>query len=112
MISGEINSGSAADKRSIQNKMTKIQREFKIQKAEAKKLKSEIAIGSNKDDLFGNMEDPLLDNKFNRVGAMNDKLMTANRQGYEAEIYGNNIEAELMRNDNQFDAIGRTVSIS
>ena len=34
-----------------------------------------------------------------RVEKMNNKLVDANLMGYEAEMYGNNIRNELIRND-------------
>jgi hypothetical protein len=45
-----------------------------------------------------------------RMEKMNNKLVDANLMGYEAEMHGNNVRNELLRNDEQFLAVEFNVS--
>jgi hypothetical protein len=87
-----------------------MRKEYATQKREIRRERDTFAYQSDKEELFSNMEDPLLDKQKNsarqRIDRMNDKLIDANLEGYEAEMRGNNIQNELFRNKDQFETIG------
>lgn len=93
---------------SVENKLIKLKKEYSAQRREVRKLREKYAHSRDKKDLFDNMSEPLLKEN-DRMGAMNNKLVDANLMGYEAEMYGNNIQNELARNDEQFDVIQENV---
>ena len=96
--------------------MIKLKKEHQTQKKEYQKLREAYSAKLDKNELFDKvdaLENPLLNpekdknrqDEKRRMEKMNNKLVDANLMGYEAEMYGNNIRNELMRNDEQFLAV-------
>lgn len=95
---------------SLENKLIKLRKEYNTQRREVRKLREKYAHSMDQKELFDNMGEPLI-KEDDRMGAMNNKLIDANLMGYEAEMYGNNIQNELARNKDQFDVIQDNVKI-
>lgn len=93
---------------SIENKLIKLRKEYSTQRREVRKLREKFAHTRDKNELFNDMSEPLVKEN-DRMAVMNNKLVDANLMGYEAEMYGNNIQNELMRNDEQFSVIQQNV---
>jgi len=88
--------------------MIKMKQELQIQKKEVKKQRENYSHAIDKQELFDNLEAPLLSGD-ERMNAMNNKLIDANLQGKEAEIYGRNVQNELYRNQHQFEVVNENV---
>ena len=112
LIEAELLNVSFARQSKIENKLIRLKKEYTNQRKDIRKKRERFAYMTDKDELFENMEDPLLKNKDNgqnQIDAMNNKLLDANLLGYEAEMYGNNARNELFRNRDQYGAIERNV---
>lgn len=110
-MESEILNLSFRRQNSVENKLIKLKKEYNTQRREVRKLREKYAHTRDKNDLFDNMTEPLMKEN-DRMGAMNNKLVDANMLGYEAEMYGNNVQNELARNKDQFDVIQDNVNFS
>lgn len=110
LIESEMLNISFRRQSSLENKLIKLRKEYNTQRREVRKLREKYAHSMDQKELFDNMGEPLI-KEDDRMGAMNNKLIDANLMGYEAEMYGNNIQNELARNKDQFDVIQDNVKI-
>ena len=119
MIETEMLETSYARQSSIETKLMKLKRQYGIQKKDYKKQREEYTAKLDNSTLFEKvdaLDNPLLggdgdkQDERRRMDQMNNKLVDANFMGYEAEMRGNNIRNELLRNDEQFMAVEFNVS--
>ena len=116
MVQTEMMEMSIVRQGALDAKLIKLKKEHQMQKKEYQKLREAYSAKLDKNELFDKvdaLENPLLNpdkeknrqDERRRMEKMNNKLVDANLMGYEAEMYGNNIRNELIRNDEQFLAV-------
>ena len=122
MVQAEMMEMSIVRQGTLDSKLSKLKKEHALQKKEYQKLREAYTAKLDKDHLFEKvdaLENPLINperdknkqDERKRIEKMNNRLVDANLMGYEAEMYGNNIRNELLRNDEQFLAVEFNVSI-
>ena len=100
---------STTRKVKIEGNLQKFKKEFRLQKTEIKRMRESFMARNDKDTLFNNIDAPLLSEN-DRKNEMKNRLLYANRQGNEAELFGNNIQVELHKDQHKFDVIGENVT--